>query len=1278
MADAKIVLTAEDRTKAAFASAKKSLAGINEMVEAAGLSFAALGAAGSIAGMVAMVKRINDGVDALNDLKDATGASIENISGLEDVADRFGHNFDSAGQILVKFNQALTQTIRPGSDAEKVLTAIGLSARELREIDPAQALLVTAKALNQFADDGEKARAMQLLFGRSVQEAAPFLKDLAEQGELVVKVTAEQAEEAERFNLQLFALQTSTKDFGRDLASIALPALNDVLSTLTATDTAAGSLGKTIGSGLRVALQTISVMGHEVAFVFQGVGREIGGIAAQIAALARGDFKGFSAISEAMREDAARARRENDAAIARVMNGDQMAGINAEAARLEAQYYGGTGRKGVSLSLPNDPDTKAIAAAKKELQEQAKVLADLRGLTVTFTEDWQRLNRMYAAGKISLGELTVAQAGLLKQQPAVKAGHEERLRLLKAEIEAQQQWNEELTTAYVADSKVREQFALNITEQSQALNEANEQLRLEAQLIGATERERQVAIEHLRIEQQLRKDMAALDANTSFNESQREIERARLQRNAERAKALAEERAALDEHMRVWGSIEQTAHDVFVNIFEGGSNAFKKLGQVLKASLLDLLYQMTVRKWIISIGASVGVPGTASAVQALGGGQGVLGGLGGLGNLAGITQSVGLGGMSIGNTVGTMWANATGGGLDALLATNGAFGTAAGGGGIMAGIGAAAPYIAAAVAIASLLSGKFKGETRMGGQYHDTQFVAGPSGGAIPGATDAIAATMAAIEANLVGLGASTRVTRLVSGLEQSEKGKGFAFGGAWLSNGMAVGQGTDGMGWQNRRGSMTSEQALAAFAEELQQVRLEVIQASDAVGPLADYVRGLGDISALSSQQLQEAIGRVDKALTERAALEDRLFMLTATELEQLNRARERERAAIDSSNYALLDQIYALEDQKRAAEEAAAAAEMAAIAQEEAARAQEELARAQQQHLQDMQGDLLDAYGDLESILNGVIDKNNAYAQSLRQVRLNLTSGPGALLSPEARYNMAAAEFRRLSALPVGDEERLEKLAEAGQAFAEASQAYNASSMQYFADRDEIVRAVESSEIYAKANVDVAQLQLNTARSQLIELGLIKAQATTQTQVMQTFAAAMQAYLAAQTTAAGGGVVTNPVPGDPDSVSVPALGGMIIHRNRIKKSKSGGSYIGPMDPILPMLTPEASAAIWGFTLNGSHASGLDYVPFDGYRAELHRGERVQTAAQARAADQTAALMQQLVSRVDQLVTENIGLKTLLASYAQRDLNNGAQLVEAAKRGTDAALLAATKAVPA
>ncbi len=55
-------------------------------------------------------------------------------------------------------------------------------------------------------------------------------------------------------------------------------------------------------------------------YVFKGVGAEIGGIAAQIAALGRGDFKAFSNIGAAMKEDAVAARKEVNALTARLMN----------------------------------------------------------------------------------------------------------------------------------------------------------------------------------------------------------------------------------------------------------------------------------------------------------------------------------------------------------------------------------------------------------------------------------------------------------------------------------------------------------------------------------------------------------------------------------------------------------------------------------------------------------------------------------------------------------------------------------------------------------------------------------------------------------------------------------------------------------------------------------------------------------------------------------------------------------------------------------------------
>ncbi|MGL6117270.1 tape measure protein, partial [Plesiomonas sp.] len=61
-----------------------------------------------------------------------------------------------------------------------------------------------------------------------------------------------------------------------------------------------------------VVWQTLSVLGRNVAFVFNGIGSEIGGIGAQINAVMRGDFAGAKAIGDMMKADAAASRSALD------------------------------------------------------------------------------------------------------------------------------------------------------------------------------------------------------------------------------------------------------------------------------------------------------------------------------------------------------------------------------------------------------------------------------------------------------------------------------------------------------------------------------------------------------------------------------------------------------------------------------------------------------------------------------------------------------------------------------------------------------------------------------------------------------------------------------------------------------------------------------------------------------------------------------------------------------------------------------------------------------
>lgn len=217
MPEAKIVLSAVDNTGRAFAAARQGLSGIGSAaasVKAALTGIGAVAAAGYLANMIGETKRA---IDGFKDLSDATGSSVENVSALDRVARASGGTFEQVSGTLIKFNQVL-QEADPKTGVGAVLKSLSLDIEDLKKLDPAEALRRTAVALAGYADDGEKARAVQVLFGRSVREIAPFLKDLAESGKLVGTVTTQTSEDVDRFGKQLSQLQANTTDVGRVLS----------------------------------------------------------------------------------------------------------------------------------------------------------------------------------------------------------------------------------------------------------------------------------------------------------------------------------------------------------------------------------------------------------------------------------------------------------------------------------------------------------------------------------------------------------------------------------------------------------------------------------------------------------------------------------------------------------------------------------------------------------------------------------------------------------------------------------------------------------------------------------------------------------------------------------------------------------------------------------------------------------------------------------------------------------------------------------------------------
>lgn len=187
----------------------------------------------SVGAITQFVSQTNAALVAIQDLAEGTGSTIESISGLENAIRAGGGALSDIAPALVKFNGALKEA--DGTNGiSQALKAIGLDAAELRKIDPAEALLQVARALQGFADDGNKARLVQELFGKSVAEVIPLLNDLADAGLVASDGIREQVEQADKFEKNLAKLQTRVNDLARDISGPLVSALNKMFDAFKA------------------------------------------------------------------------------------------------------------------------------------------------------------------------------------------------------------------------------------------------------------------------------------------------------------------------------------------------------------------------------------------------------------------------------------------------------------------------------------------------------------------------------------------------------------------------------------------------------------------------------------------------------------------------------------------------------------------------------------------------------------------------------------------------------------------------------------------------------------------------------------------------------------------------------------------------------------------------------------------------------------------------------------------------------------------------------------
>lgn len=248
----RLELTAIDKASAVVGQVQKSFVQLKTGIDVVTGALAGLGVAVSAGAMVAMYADIIKATAALDDMAESTGASVAELSKLQAVAKIGGHDFGGLTDAIGKMIKGLKGADEEGQAASHALEFLGVKAKDAngRFRDGAVLLQEIAKALVKYEDGGNKVALVQDALGKGAQRYLPFLKDLAEEGEVAAKVTAEQASQAEQLEKNMNRLRGAMEDAKREMVLGFVPGLIEVTQKMIAAQRAGDGM---IG-GLRLLL----------------------------------------------------------------------------------------------------------------------------------------------------------------------------------------------------------------------------------------------------------------------------------------------------------------------------------------------------------------------------------------------------------------------------------------------------------------------------------------------------------------------------------------------------------------------------------------------------------------------------------------------------------------------------------------------------------------------------------------------------------------------------------------------------------------------------------------------------------------------------------------------------------------------------------------------------------------------------------------------------------------------------------------------------------------
>lgn len=331
------------------------------------------GLAGSLT-FGAFVSAISGAITAMDDM----GAAAERLGLSSDVFQGLVYGAEQADVSIseletgIKFLQkAIVEATDKTSKSGKLFAAIGVdpTGKSTEEV-----LLETADALQTIGDESVRTAAQLELFGKSgtaltqwLNTGSAGIEAMTQRAkELGIVVSTETLNAVSTFDNTMKDVQATTGSMVKTLTAGMLPAMQDVAGAFVESGKDANAW-ITLGETLGVVIRGLAVAVSQTAFVFKGMGTEIGGIAAQISRLMQGDFAGASAIREAMVNDANEARAAQDKLV------DSLLGVSTATTSSTAATTGNTKATKDNTNAARD----AMAAKNKQADAEKRLREEL-------------------------------------------------------------------------------------------------------------------------------------------------------------------------------------------------------------------------------------------------------------------------------------------------------------------------------------------------------------------------------------------------------------------------------------------------------------------------------------------------------------------------------------------------------------------------------------------------------------------------------------------------------------------------------------------------------------------------------------------------------------------------------------------------------------------------------------------------------------------------------------------------------------------------------------